>query len=269
MKGCPELSIFAILLSALCHDVAHFGTTNAFHNKLKTELSVMYNDHSVMENWHVAHAFARMLDLDLTGPRNFHASEFTFTKNCQKKQSECNLLCNATEEQFNTVRKLMIDAVLHTDMSNHFEMVDTARGMLVMDVEDEGPNEGDKPANSNTWRILMFMLHMADISGQTKADPLVHLWTQRCMDEFFAQGDQEASLGLPISPNCDRHTVIISESQIGFIKFVVGPAFEVLADYIPFVKEKVLPNIQANTLKYLQQREEEDSAIETKAVAAT
>lgn len=260
MTGCPKLTVFAILLSALCHDVAHFGTTNAFHTKLKTELSVMYNDHSVMENWHVAHAFARMLDLDLSGPHNIQGSEYTFTKNCQKQHSECNLLCNATEEQFNTVRKLMIDAVLHTDMSNHFEMVNAARGMLIIDAGDEWDKEG-QPEDSNTWRILMYMLHMADISGQAKVDPLSGLWTERCMQEFFAQGDQEAVLGLPISPNCDRNTVNVPESQIGFIKFVVGPAFEVLADYIPRVKAEVLVIIQDNTIRHLEQREEEEEAL--------
>lgn len=112
----------------------------------------------------------------------------------------------------------------------------------------------------------MFMLHMADISGQAKTCDLSDLWTGRCMNEFFAQGDEEAKLGLPISPNCDRHTVIVSESQIGFIKFVIEPAFVVLADYIPFVKEEVLSNIQGNTLKFLEQREKEESAIEEKKV---
>ena len=191
-----------------------------------------------------------MLDLDLSGVHNFQASDFTFAKNCQKKQSACNLLCNATEEQFSAVRKMMIDAVLHTDMSNHFEMVNAARGMLVMDDEDKEAN-----SDGNCWRILMFMLHMADISGQAKTCELSDLWTDRVMDEFFAQGDEEAKMGLPISPNCDRHTVIIPESQIGFIKFVVEPAFSVLADYIPFVKEEVLPKVQENTLKWVKKRE--------------
>lgn len=33
--------------------------------------------------------------------------------------------------------------------------------------------------------------------------------------EFFRQGDLEASMGLPYSPLCDRHTTRIADSQIG------------------------------------------------------
>lgn len=41
------------------------------------------------------------------------------------------------------------------------------------------------------------------------------------LEEFFRQGDLEASMGLPYSPLCDRHTTHVAESQIGFIDFIV------------------------------------------------
>ena len=153
----------------------------------------------------------------------------------------------------------MIDAILHTDMTNHFEMVNAARGLL----REQGDDSFNGPSSSgdSSWQILMYMLHMADISGQAKADPLFHHWRDRCFEEFFAQGDQEAAMGLAISPLCDRHTVAISDSQIGFLKFVVQPAYEVLGQYIPFVEDSVLPVICSNMMYYVEQQQVEAATI--------
>jgi len=248
MTACPQINLFTILLSAVCHDVDHPGVTNAFHTQLQTELAVMYNDTSVLENWHVAHAFARMLDVELLGSKSIQDQIVAAMKNRDKTDGEANILCNATPEQFKIVRTLMIEAILHTDMSKHFEMVNAAKGLLLQELSEE-----------NTWKVLMFMLHMADISGQAKGAPLFTLWTSRCMDEFFAQGDEEAKLGLPISPNCDRKTIVTAESQVGFIKFVVEPAYVVLAQFIPFVQVKVLPIITSNLEHWLEEMESGES----------
>lgn len=39
---------FALLLSALCHDLEHTGTTNAYHINAGTDLALMYNDKHVL-----------------------------------------------------------------------------------------------------------------------------------------------------------------------------------------------------------------------------
>ena len=47
------------------------------------------------------------------------------------------------------------------------------------------------------------------------------------MEEFFAQGDRERALGLPISPFMDRTkepvTTTITKCQVGFINVLVRP----------------------------------------------
>ena len=43
--------------------------------------------------------------------------------------------------------------------------------------------------------------------------------------------DQERARGLPISPLCDRTAHNLAKSQIGFIEFVVRPAFSVLTAF--------------------------------------
>lgn len=256
LVDCSSVKLFAILLAAVIHDVDHPGKTNAFHTSMRTELAVMYNDKSVLENWHVAHAFSRMLDIQLLGTRNIHESQvLKMGEHADEGIRECdtNLLSNISADQFKTIRNLMIEAVLHTDMTKHFEMVNASKGLLMQSKSDE-----------KTWKVLMFMLHMADISSQAKAEPLFHQWTNRCMDEFFNQGDEEARLGLAISPNCDRDTTSKPESQVGFIRFVVEPAFEVLGSFIPFVEDEVMPIIDGN-LDYWVAKFEEETAASTTA----
>ena len=55
-----DLEIFSLLFSAIIHDYNHTGTTNNFHVQSTSDLAVLYNDKSVLENHHVA-AFFRSL----------------------------------------------------------------------------------------------------------------------------------------------------------------------------------------------------------------
>jgi hypothetical protein len=253
-RSCPKVNLFAILLSAAVHDVAHPGKTNAFQTNARTELAVMYNDASVLENWHIAYAFARMLDLSLS-ESSIQANLGASGKlNAKSKESDCNILCRVSADEFSTIRSLMIEAVLHTDMTKHFPMVNAAKGMLMSEEDDE--------REDISWKVLMFMLHMADISSQAKPAPLFTTWTDRCMAEFFAQGDEEAELGFPISPNCDRNETRTPDSQVGFIKFVVEPAYEVLGQFIPTVQEDVLPIIASNLDHWTLEKERANEASE-------
>ena len=228
--------LLAILLSAIVHDMDHPGNTNSFHTNLQTELAIMYNDSSILENWHVARAFACMLGLSLESVSRQQYEALAGPN----RPSERNILTNVDKEDFTLIRNRMIEAVLHTDMTKHFAMVNSMKGLLL-----QGEEESEDGAES-MWKVLMFMLHLADISSQAKPDPLFRHWTVRCMDEFFDQGELEAQYGLPISPNCNRDTTNVAKSQTGFMKFVVGPAYEVLGGFIPALEEEVLPLIEAN-----------------------
>ena len=46
--------------------------------------------------------------------------------------------------------------------------------------------------------------------------------------------------------NCDRHTVDVNQSQIGFINFIVKPLFECAAKFIPELGTGALANIEGN-----------------------
>ena len=265
VRCCPNhLKLFSILLAAVVHDVDHPGKNNAFHTKLRKQLAVIYNDKSVLENWHIAHAFSRMLEMDLLGNVNIHKpandsarnkarsnscppSPTRFEATNNKPAEDNNFLCNASDDDFNAIRGMMIEAVLQTDMTKHFAIVTEVKTMLIQIEEEEESGKPIRHDDERTWTLLTFMLHQADISGQAKADPLFLHWSDRCQQEFFAQGDEEAALGVwPISPYCDRNTTNQAVAQTGFVEFVVQPSYHVLADYIPSMQEVVLPLIQEN-----------------------
>ena len=64
-----------------------------------SELAVMYNDESVLENHHLAVAF-KLLQIP-----------------------DCDILSNLSQKQRLSVRKMMIDMVLATDMSKHMSLL--------------------------------------------------------------------------------------------------------------------------------------------------
>lgn len=60
--------------------------------------------------------------------------------------------------------------------------------------------------------ILQALLHAADISNPTRPWDLCYKWTNLVIEEFFAQGDKEREMGLPISNLCDRNTVLVPKA---------------------------------------------------------
>merc|ERR1719217_1003786 len=75
----------------------------------------------------------------------------------------------------------------------------------------------------NKKLIMNLVLHSADVSNPCKDWDICELWAYLVLEEFFAQGDQEKTLGLPVQMLNDRDKVNKPNSQIGFIEFVVAP----------------------------------------------
>lgn len=71
--------------------------------------------------------------------------------------------------------------------------------------------------------ILELILHCSDISNPFKPYELCAQWADLVVEEFFQQGDAERSMGLEISPMCDRNAVNLCNMQMGFIEFAVAP----------------------------------------------
>ncbi|XP_026127062.1 calcium/calmodulin-dependent 3',5'-cyclic nucleotide phosphodiesterase 1A isoform X2 [Carassius auratus] len=194
MHWLTELEILAMVFAAAIHDFEHTGTTNNFHIQTRSEVAILYNDRSVLENHHVSAAYRLM------------------------QEDEMNILVNLPKDDWRELRTLVIEMVMSTDMSCHFQQIKTMRNTL------------QQPEGIDKAKVLSLMLHAADISHPAKGWKLHYRWTQALMEEFFRQGDKEAELGLPFSPLCDRKATMIAQSQIGFIDFIVEPTFSVLVD---------------------------------------
>ncbi|XP_060778112.1 dual specificity calcium/calmodulin-dependent 3',5'-cyclic nucleotide phosphodiesterase 1A isoform X2 [Neoarius graeffei] len=190
-----ELEIFAMIFAASIHDYEHTGTTNNFHIQTRSDTAILYNDRAVQENHHVSSAY-RLLHED----------------------DEMNILYNLSKDDWREFRTLVVEMVLATDMSCHFQQIKAMKNFL------QQPEAIDKP------KALSLLLHTADISHPAKKWDLHHHWTTSLLEEFFRQGDKEAELGLAFSPLCDRKSTMVPQSQIGFIDFIVEPTFTVLSD---------------------------------------
>ncbi|XP_062827135.1 dual specificity calcium/calmodulin-dependent 3',5'-cyclic nucleotide phosphodiesterase 1B isoform X2 [Anolis carolinensis] len=201
-----EIEILAMVFAAAIHDYEHTGTTNSFHIQTKSDTAILYNDRSVLENHHISAVFRMMQD------------------------DEMNVLVNLSKDEFMELRSLVIEMVLATDMSCHFQQVKSMKTSL------------QQLERIDKSKALSLLLHAADISHPTKQWTVHSRWTKALMEEFFRQGDKEAELGLPFSPLCDRTSTLVAQSQIGFIDFIVEPTFQVLTDVaekmvIPLVEE--------------------------------
>ncbi|XP_045474508.1 cAMP-specific 3',5'-cyclic phosphodiesterase isoform X7 [Harmonia axyridis] len=215
------LEITAALFAACIHDVDHPGLTNQFLVNSGSELALMYNDESVLENHHLAVAFKLL------------------------QNEGCDIFCNMTKKQRQTLRKMVIDMVLSTDMSKHMSLladlkttVETKKvagsGVLLLD------NYTDR------IQVLENLVHCADLSNPTKPLPLYKQWVERLMEEFFQQGDREREAKMDISPMCDRHSATIEKSQVGFIDYIVHPLWETWADLVHPDAQRILDTLEEN-----------------------
>ncbi|XP_050435645.1 cAMP-specific 3',5'-cyclic phosphodiesterase isoform X4 [Adelges cooleyi] len=215
------LEITAALFAAAIHDVDHPGLTNQFLINSSSELALMYNDESVLENHHLAVAFKLL------------------------QNEGCDIFQNVSKKQRQTLRKMVIDMVLSTDMSKHMSlladlktMVETKKvagsGVLLLD------NYTDR------IQVLQNLVHCADLSNPTKPLELYKRWVDLLMEEFFQQGDKEREQNLDISPMCDRHSATIEKSQVGFIDYIVHPLWETWADLVHPDAQDILDTLEEN-----------------------
>ncbi|EAW84676.1 phosphodiesterase 4C, cAMP-specific (phosphodiesterase E1 dunce homolog, Drosophila), isoform CRA_b [Homo sapiens] len=216
-----DLEILAALFASAIHDVDHPGVSNQFLINTNSELALMYNDASVLENHHLAVGFKLL------------------------QAENCDIFQNLSAKQRLSLRRMVIDMVLATDMSKHMNlladlktMVETKKvtslGVLLLD------NYSDR------IQVLQNLVHCADLSNPTKPLPLYRQWTDRIMAEFFQQGDRERESGLDISPMCDKHTASVEKSQVGFIDYIAHPLWETWADLVHPDAQDLLDTLEDN-----------------------
>eukprot|EP00927_Polykrikos_kofoidii_P032174 TRINITY_DN27486_c0_g1_i1.p1 TRINITY_DN27486_c0_g1~~TRINITY_DN27486_c0_g1_i1.p1 ORF type:complete len:2024 (-),score=310.73 TRINITY_DN27486_c0_g1_i1:149-6220(-) len=257
----------ALLVAAVFHDAGHFGVNNDFLVQTSHELAMRYNDRSPLENMSCAKLFEVV------------------------KKPSTTIFESLTAEQFKEVRTICVEAILQTDNSCHVNMVkrlqmfaEVNSSMLLSAQElylgqsrqgdrpsarARGSTDGDEVHGStaNSWpppelvdamwesepRQLLrnTFLHAADISNPTRPFKICKAWASCVIEEFFAQGDLEKQLGLPVSPLNDREKTNFPFSQVGFIEFFVAPlAFATVRILAPL--DELVERLLANARRWAE-----------------
>uniref|UniRef100_A0A3P9I8C1 Phosphodiesterase n=1 Tax=Oryzias latipes TaxID=8090 RepID=A0A3P9I8C1_ORYLA len=216
-----DLEILAALFAAAIHDVDHPGVSNQFLINTNSELALMYNDESVLENHHLAVGFKLL------------------------HEENCDIFQNLSKRQRQSLRKLVIDMVLATDMSKHMSLLADLKTMVeTKKVTSSGVLMLDH--YTDRIQVLRNMVHCADLSNPTKPLAVYRQWTERIMEEFFRQGDKERERGMEISPMCDKHTASVEKSQVGFIDYIVHPLWETWGDLVYPDAQDILDTLEDN-----------------------
>lgn len=108
--------------------------------------------------------------------------------------------------------------------------------------------------------VMECCLHACDVGQQTRSFKVVKEWTYLLFEEFFAQGDTEKELNLPISMLCNRDTTKVAASQPGFISFVALPMLKAVSAFLPELRTEAIPNLKQNKetwAKYQETPEDE------------
>ncbi|KFH17012.1 3'5'-cyclic nucleotide phosphodiesterase domain-containing protein [Toxoplasma gondii MAS] len=194
----------SLAIAALGHDAGHPGRSNAFLVQTSSTLSVVYNDRSILENYHACLTF--------------------YTLSHRKS----NIFRGKTVTQYRDVRKKAIELILSTDMSLHFEFLTRVAARR------ENPDFNFVDREEDRALVLSLAIKVADL-GHCALDWEAHtLWSARLKEEFLAQGDEELRLGLPVSPLCDRtQQGQLARSQANFIEFLFLPLAQHLAAVAP------------------------------------
>ncbi|XP_050768489.1 high affinity cAMP-specific and IBMX-insensitive 3',5'-cyclic phosphodiesterase 8B isoform X8 [Gymnogyps californianus] len=237
VKGSLDhLDEVAALIAATIHDVDHPGRTNSFLCNAGSELAVLYNDTAVLESHHTALAF------QLT-----------------TKDSKCNIFKNIDRNHYRTLRQAIIDMVLATEMTKHFEHVNKFVNSInkpMASEETSSHSEGSdcectaniKNFPDNQTLIKRMMIKCADVANPCRPLELCIEWAGRISEEYFAQTDEEKRQGLPVvMPVFDRNTCSIPKSQISFIDYFITDMFDA---WDAFAHLPVLMQHLANNYKH-------------------
>uniref|UniRef100_A0A671Y483 Phosphodiesterase n=1 Tax=Sparus aurata TaxID=8175 RepID=A0A671Y483_SPAAU len=203
----------AALIAATVHDVDHPGRTNSFLCNAGSELAILYNDTAVLESHHAALAFQ-----------------------ITTRDDKCNIFKNIERNEYRTLRQAIIDMVLATEMTKHFEHVNKFVNSInkpLAALEENGGNSDEENVKSiltspeNRILVKRMLIKCADISNPCRPQELCIEWAGRISEEYFAQTDEEKRQGLPVvMPVFDRNTCSIPKSQISFIDYFITDMFD-------------------------------------------
>jgi hypothetical protein len=206
--------IFATLVSSIIHDYDHPGTNNNYLINTGETRALLYNDKSVLENYHCAQA------------------------HILARKEENNIFANVDDQK--ALRKNIVEMVLATDLSKHFKLVGHFKTAC-------SGGSLDMSKDESKLLVMKMAVKCGDLNHAAKPLRLHEIWTRKVTEEFYRQGDLERGAGIQVSPFMDRNNANLPKSQTGFMQFLVNPMYEEFMKFLdPDEKLPILPNLKSN-----------------------
>merc|ERR1719494_292692 len=219
-----NVDILGTLVSAICHDINHPGHSSDFEIKTDSELSLLYNDVSVLENMHAHETFTLL------------------------QREELNIFKKLEVRARKDLRKIIINAILATDMTHHKSFTATLG-------EKRSVDEAFDLEDSNARQFLVdVVVHAADISAQVYAWEVAKKWEERINREFVTQVEKERARGLtPSSFMAELDQPMKRfKSQLFFCDVILKPFWKTLAILFPTL-EPCVKQLETNRANYQEE----------------
>lgn len=113
-----QMDVATSLLAAAAHDIDHPGKSSAFLCNSDDKLALLYNDMTVLESHHAAMTFQLTL-----------------------RDDKVNIFKNLDRETFKLARSMIIDMILATEMTRHFEHLAKFVSVFGNDTPDGGKDQ--------------------------------------------------------------------------------------------------------------------------------
>lgn len=200
-----DLDMLSLLVAGLCHDLDHPGQGNAFQINARTDLALTHNDISVLENHHAVTTFQLL------------------------RKPAWNIFESLPHTDVTYVRKVIIQAILATDMAHHYEICKK------LDSQKNGVDSLDKNKTEDRIFLVNLIVHASDLAGQVVPLKIAQIWQVLVASEFIKEEELSIEMGLPVAPFmqrlADRETAY--QNHLNFIDLVMTPLWRGVVNIFP------------------------------------
>jgi hypothetical protein len=253
--GLRSIDLLALAVAIYCHDVGHPGVNNIFMKKSVTSLALLYNDRSILENYHCTVTFSLL------------------------RQHELDFMAKWSHEQRDDFRSSVINTM--TDMALHVNFVQRwqecfgteAKNRHLIDNKASITNittptttTATSPrlrpstvmiSESRRHLLLAAIVKSADISNPARPFPIAHRWAYQILEERRRQDQLERQISDPVflrglittgssgSSTTTSTPVELIHTQSEFIRITVLPFYELVFSVLGDLDEAIT-NLRRN-----------------------
>eukprot|EP00930_Biecheleria_cincta_P056920 TRINITY_DN4293_c1_g1_i1.p1 TRINITY_DN4293_c1_g1~~TRINITY_DN4293_c1_g1_i1.p1 ORF type:complete len:653 (+),score=100.75 TRINITY_DN4293_c1_g1_i1:124-2082(+) len=201
----PQLR-FAVAVASLAVNIGHPGFDNAFLVETQDDIAHCYNDISPLENMHCSRLFEIL------------------------KEHDSNVMAHFSDGAFRSMRRCMVDAILHTDPTCQDTVVGRVRNLRGEGCSDawlepfKDRDTGYVSTPMVNQAICRAMLISSELLHQTRPLQIANAWAELLQSELCFQDQRAQELGLPVSPLRDpTHQQYRSNLQLHYTSCHVAP----------------------------------------------